>query len=316
MINRNKKKLITHDGSFHTDDVFACAALCLLLEKKGEKFKIVRTRDEEIIKNAKKDDSYVFDTGGIYDAEQNRFDHHQPGGVGKRPALSEVEGENGIEYSSFGLVWKKFGRELCGRTSADLIDKKLVAPVDAFDNGIDLYKNNFENILPYTIEDVLSIFSRTAFEDMDKDKQFLKALIWAKEILHREIKKASDQIKIARIIQDFYKKSKDKRLVVIDKPKVSRFEIWDALQGFKEPLFVIFGDYENWSVVAMRKEKNSFGNRKDFPNNWGGLYDENLQKVSGVSDAVFCHRGLFLAVAKSKEGAVKLAKLALLEPNN
>ena len=61
----------------------------------------------------------------------------------------------------------------------------------------------------------------------------------------------------------------------------------------------------------MRKEKNSFKNRKDFPTIWAGLRDEKLQKVTGVSDSIFCHRGLFLAVAKSKEGAVKLAKLAL-----
>ena len=40
--------------------------------------------------------------------------------------------------------------------------------------------------------------------------------------------------------------------------------------------------------------------------------DETLQKVTGVEDAVFCHKGLFLAVAKSKEGAIKLAELALM----
>jgi uncharacterized UPF0160 family protein len=136
-------------------------------------------------------------------------------------------------------------------------------------------------------------------------------LVWAKEILQREIKKANDQIKITRIIQDFYKKSKDKRLVIIDKPKVSRSEIWDALQDFPEPLFVVYGDYENWSIVAMRKEKNIFRNRKDFPKAWAGLRDKELQKISGVSDAVFCHRGLFLAVAKSKEGAIKLAQIAV-----
>jgi uncharacterized UPF0160 family protein len=61
----------------------------------------------------------------------------------------------------------------------------------------------------------------------------------------------------------------------------------------------------------MRKEKKSFINRKDLPFSWSGLRDEEFQKVTGVSDAVFCHRALFLAVAKSKEGAIKLAQLAL-----
>src|SRR3989338_10239311 len=104
------KKLITHNGSFHTDDIFAAATLSLLLEKKGEPFEIIRTRDEEIIKSA----DYVFDVGGIYEREKNRFDHHQPGGAGRR-VLSGVEGEKfGIEYSSFGLVWEKFGVDLAG----------------------------------------------------------------------------------------------------------------------------------------------------------------------------------------------------------
>jgi len=47
------KKLITHNGSFHTDDVFACAALSLMLEKNNEKFEIIRTRDPEIIRYQK-----------------------------------------------------------------------------------------------------------------------------------------------------------------------------------------------------------------------------------------------------------------------
>ena len=76
----NNKKLITHNGSFHADDIFACATLSLMLEKAGEKFEVIRTRDEEIIKTG----DYVFDVGGIYDENLNRFDHHQTGGAGIR----------------------------------------------------------------------------------------------------------------------------------------------------------------------------------------------------------------------------------------
>ncbi len=300
----NKKKLITHDGSFHADDIFTAATLSLLLEKRDEDFEIIRTRDPEIINAG----DYVFDVGGIYNEEANRFDHHQKGGVGKR--------ENGIEYSSFGLVWKKFGEELCGsKKITEIIDKKLVTPVDANDNGIDLSKNNYENVFPYIIDNVFSIFLPTSLEDMDKDIQFFKVLIWAKEILSREIKKANDKTKITEIIQNFYKNSDDKRLVIIDTPEVSRYEVWDALQDFSEPLFVVYKT-EEWRIVAMRLDYNSFKNRKDFPIAWAGLREEELQKVTGVPDATFCHRGLFLAGAKSKEGAIALAQKALLEPNN
>jgi len=300
MIKLNKKlKLVTHDGSFHTDDLFAATTLSIYLDSKGKRFKIIRTRDEETIASA----DYVFDVGGVYDAEKNRFDHHQKGGAGERER---------IPYAAFGLVWQKFGIEVAGSQEvADLVEQKLVIPVDANDNGVDLSKNNFPDILPYNLQDVLAIFSPTALEDVEKDEQFLKALVLAREILKREIKKAGDQIEITRIIRGFYEKAKDKKLVVIDAPKVSRYEIWDALQNFLEPLFVIYGDNEDWSVVAMRKDKNSFGNRKNFPKSWAGLRTKELQEVTGVQDAVFCHNNLFLAVAKSKEGAIKLAELAL-----
>ena len=298
-IKKKSIKLVTHDGSFHADDIFAAAALSIMLSNKGETFEIIRTRDQEIINNA----DYVFDLGRIYKENLNRFDHHQTGGAGER---------EGIPYSSFGLVWKKFGGEITGNKKiTDIIERKLVMPVDVNDNGVDLYKNNFPNIFPYTLQDVFAIFSPTAFEDLDKNKQFMEALAWAKEILQREIKKAKDQIEIAKIIRNFFKKTKDKKLIIIDKPKVSRFEIWDALQDFPEPLFVVYGDKEDWSIVAMRKEKNSFGSRKNFPISWGGLSYKDLQKITGVSNAVFCHRALFMAVAKSKEGAVKLAQLAI-----
>jgi len=295
-----RKKLITHDGSFHADDIFSAAALSIMLEKENQPFEIIRTRDKEIIKNG----DYVFDIGGIYDEKLNKFDHHQPGGAGTRG--------NEIPYSSFGLVWKKYEEKICGsKKSAEIIDNKLVAPIDADDNGFNLVEKKHE-IFPYLVQDVLSIFKPTSLENMDKDEQFKKALVWAKEILNREIKRANDQIEIAKIIQNFYKNAKDKRLIIIDEPKVSRYEIWDALQDFPEPLFAVYGVEENeWRVAAMRLEPNSFRNRKDFPKNWAGLRDQEFQKVSGVSDVLFCHNSLFLAGAKSKEGAIKLAQLAL-----
>src|SRR3989344_3165365 len=294
-----KLRLVTHDGSFHADDIFAAATLAIMLEKKSEQFEIIRTRDKEIVEKG----YYVFDGGGIYDENKNKFDHHQVGGAGER---------NSIPYAAFGLVWKKYGAEVSGSLEvARLIERKLVMPVDADDNAVNLFTNNFPDILPYKLHDVLATFAPSSLEDMSKDEQFLKAYTWAKEILEREIKKTKDQIKLTEIIRGFYKASQDKRLIVIDKPKVSRFEIWDALADYPEPLFIVYGDNLDWPVVSMRKDKTSFGNRKDFPKSWGGLDHDELAKITGVADAIFCHKGLFLSAAKSKEGAIQLAKRAL-----
>ena len=63
--------------------------------------------------------------------------------------------------------------------------------------------------------------------------------------------------------------------------------------------------------VLFQQLFNDSENRKDFPTFWGGLRDGELAKVSGIKDAVFCHTGLFLSVAKSKEGAIEMAKIAI-----
>jgi uncharacterized UPF0160 family protein len=85
---------------------------------------------------------------------------------------------------------------------------------------------------------------------------------------------------------------------------------------YKEVIFVVEPDFvsateNNWKVKAVRDNPNNFINRKDFPIEWAGKRGEKLASVTGVSDAVFCHNKRFMAVARSKEGAINLAILAL-----
>jgi uncharacterized UPF0160 family protein len=297
MTNSNKK-LVTHNGSFHADDIFACATLSIYLEKIGETFEVIRTRDEEIIKTG----DYVFDLGGIYDEKVNRFDHHQTGGAGKR--------QNCIEYSSFGLVWRKFSKELCGSEKvADLIDRKLVAPVDAFDNGISLVTNNYD-VSPYFIDHLFFAMRSTwKEENKSKDQIFLECVEIAKKVLTREIIQAKDLILAEKEIVFIYQNSTNKKIIILDQKYPWNY----IIKNFPEPIFVIYPrkETEDWAVEAVSDDPKTFKNRKDFPAPWAGLRDEELANVSGVRDAVFCHRRLFLAVAKSKEGAVKLAQIAV-----
>ena len=295
------KKLVTHNGSFHTDDVFAAAALSILLEAKGEAFEVIRTRDEKIIKSG----DYVFDVGGIYDEKNNRFDHHQVGGAGRR------QREGNIEYSSFGLVWRKFGTEICGNEKAsNIIDEKLVSPIDAWDNGFDLVVNKHKKISPYFVQHVFfGMLPTWREEDHNHDEMFLKSLAIAKEILLREIIHAKDAILAEEKIIAIYKNSPDKRIIVLDK----NYPYGYTLNAFPEPLFVVYPrETDNsWGVKAVREDPKTFKNRKDLPATWSGLRDLELQKISGVTDATFCHRALFLAIAKSQIGAIKLAQIAV-----
>lgn len=292
------KKLVTHSGSFHSDDIFATAALSIVLEKRGEQFEVIRTRDEEIIKTA----DYVYDVGGVYDETTNRFDHHQIGGAGKD--------ENGIEYSSFGLVWKKFGPDICGNEKiANSVRHRLVAPIDGPDNGMDIYKPVFQNISPYTIQSYFfSVQPAWNEDDSNIDKIFLECVKFAKTILEREIVLARGLFEAEEKVLAIHKNTEDKRILVLD----SHYPFDSIMHKIPESLFIIYPRSDTtWGIRAIRQSPDSFENRKNLPASWAGQREEELQKVTGVSDAVFCHRALFLAVAKSKEGAIKLAQIAV-----
>lgn len=284
-----------HDGKFHADDLFACAALRLYL--KGD-VTVVRTRDPKIIEFAE----YVADVGGINDPGQKRFDHHQHGGAGVR--------DNGIPYASFGLVWRKYGDELCGSAQiAARVDAKLVAPIDADDNGFSLVQST-HTIAPYGLPSVLYTLRPTWKEDPKMyDTSFMELLPLAEKIISREIVIARDALAAHEIVEQAFEHALDKRCVELDAP----YPFKETLCAHTEPLYIVSprtGD-SKWKVECVPKNPFGFENRKSFPEAWAGLRDHDFARVTGVPDAVFCHNGRFLAVANTKEGAWALAKLAL-----
>ena len=55
-----------------------------------------------------------------------------------------------------------------------------------------------------------------------------------------------------------------------------------------------------------------FGDERiEFPKDWMGKEDVELATVSGIDEAVFCHKSGYLAVAKSKAGAIAMAQKVL-----
>lgn len=295
----NKKIIIvTHDGMFHADDAFAVASLLLVLDKAPALATVVRTRDEAMIAKA----DFVVDVGAIHDAEKNRFDHHQIGGAGKR--------ENTIPYASFGLVWSKFGKDITGSEQvAAIIDRKLVASVDANDNGVELYTKVFPDTLPYTINNQIHNLRPTWQEPIETlDSRFLEAVALARKIIEREIANVKGYLIAEVLVRKAYDNAVDKRLIIMD----TFYPHEDTLVTFPEPLYAIFPRTGGtWGVKALRDDLSLFRNRKDLPASWAGKRDQELAEITGVPDAVFCHNARFMAVAKSKLGAIRLAELAL-----
>ncbi len=287
-------RIVTHSGAFQPDDVFATATLKIFC---GDQVEIVRSRDPEIISTG----DYVVDVGNIYDPARNRFDHHQLGGAGIR--------ENGIPYSAFGLVWKHFGVRVAGdETTAEEIEKKLVQAIDADDNGVEMYQRGIPD--PYGIENLIYGFMPTwAEHDRDLDDSFLEAVEVALRLLNREIRHSKDKQKATAFVEKAYQEASDKRIIVLD----VEYPTTSVLSQHPEPLFTIKPDRQNpaWMIKAVQVSKDTFQHKKLFPESWAGKRDGELQKVTGISDAFFCHKDRWVAGARSKEGAIALAKLAV-----
>ncbi len=289
--------IVTHSGPFHTDDVFAVAALRLIPEWKDAI--LVRTRDPKTIEQA----TVVLDVGCEYDFAKLRFDHHQEGGAGART--------NGIPYASFGLVWKHFGKTITGNEMvAKKIDIELVQPVDAHDIGIEIYTLQHEyQISPFSIDSVIRTFRPNWQEEGDYDKAFLKAVTFAEEILRREIKRIEAACFAYDIVENVYNNTEDKRIIILENPYPFDF-FTDTHQDI---YFVVLPHTKegNWKVTAVPKKSGTFDYKLLFPSEWRSKRENELPILSNVPDALFCHGSGSSAYAKSKEGALALAKTAL-----
>lgn len=290
------KIIVTHNGNFHTDEVFAAAVLSIINNGAVE---IARSRDPLVWATG----DYVVDVGGEYDASRGRFDHHQAGGAGVRP--------NGIPYSSFGLVWKEFGEKVSGSAYvARVIDERLVQPVDAGDNAITTF-NSVGNSSPYILQDVIASFRPGWNETRTADEGFFEAVDFAKKILTREIVRTRTEEEGKHYAEEAYEKSEDKRIIILE----DHYPWYEALEIKKEPLFVVKPDRGmggKWKIEAILSDVHkAFVYRKLLPKAWAGKMGAELAEVSGVPGSLFCHNNLFVAVADSKEGALKLAKLAV-----
>lgn len=290
-----KKILVTHNGVFHADDIFSAAALSILLN--GD-IKVIRTRDPKIISEA----DFVFDVGGEYDPDRNRFDHHQPGGAGARTDKSK------IPYAAFGLVWKTYGEKICGgKEIAEKIESHLVQAVDANDNGINLCELKGE-VVPYFLQDIIFMFRPSFKEEPDYDTPFLELVAFAKKILQREIIKTRDAFSAESVVKEAYNNATDKRIITLD----GCYPWEETLGKYPEPLYVVYPKTDIWRVKCVPKEMYSFENRKPLPEVWAGKRDQELTQITGVPDATFCHNGRFMCVSKSKDGALALAQKALI----
>ena len=86
----------------------------------------------------------------------------------------------------------------------------------------------------------------------------------------------------------------------------------NAQDQVKYVLFAESGEPDSkWRIRAVSKEAGSFENRKDLPDAWKGVRDEELSKVSGIPGGIFIHASGFIGGNKTFDGALQMAQKAL-----
>ena len=298
--------LVTHNGKFHCDEVLAYVVLCLArgLAAPGGDHRLVRTRDPATIASA----DIVWDVGTLFDEAACRFDHHQRGA----PTRSD-----GTPFSAAGLVWRVYGEQavasllppeaacFAAAIAAEL-DETVVRRVDLVDNGLVRAPDPLN--LTALIGDLNPQWDETE-DSTTLDRCFLQAAELARGVLRRRVDALRARHAAEAHVLAAHAASDDARILVLD-----RGMPWKAAT-FAHALPVIYCvspvPNGNWVVEAMPPEPGSFAQKRPLPEAWAGLENEALAAASGVADAVFVHLRRFMGAARSREGALSLARLAL-----
>lgn len=295
-------KLIgSHSGSHHADDAISCAILLALYPEA----KVVRTRDPKVWATC---DALV-DVGGEHDPVRDRFDHHQK--------EFDEHRENGIPYASSGLVWAAYGIkyvqmmfEWASRGDAKLIagqvDEKLIQHADAVDSGVDV-----PGSMSFNLSGIIDTLNGQWFEqDVDDDARFLEAVALAGTVLRSLVRAVAAEYAAGVQIRQAERIASG-RILVLDTARLP----YDPVVNKEMPdvLFVVYPEStgRQYQVRVVPKVLGRYEARADLPAAWAGLRDEGLQQATSVPDAIFCHNGRFICGAGSKEGAIRLAELAV-----
>ena len=296
--------LVTHSGGFHADELLSTAILKFIFPKA----KIIRSREKDWI--TPNNSKIIYDVGGEYDLNNQIFDHHQ------RPNPLRADGQ---PYSSFGLIWKHFGKEFLKINSVsdeDIehlyreFDTKFVLPVDLIDNGeIDLSLSGaIANLsLPALLENFKPAFDNPSASA--NDDAFMKTLSIAQDFIQSIIQNLSSKHRANKIVNDLINDLGSSE--VLELPTGMPFQSALENSNAKHILFVIYPRGSEWTLSTIKMSENTFDQRAKLPISWAGLTNKDLEVASGIDGALFCHNARFIAIAETRDAILSMAKIAV-----
>lgn len=316
--------ICTHHGTFHADEVMACAMLKCLPDYAT--LPILRTRNDTEIDQA----TIVVDVGGTYDVSNNRYDHHQKT-FGDTYSGDYPE----IKLSSAGLVFKHFGaavvETLCGplgkKAKAAIKSKtydSLIRELDALDNGVTIADNPRYGICTHLGARVgrLNPSWQEQSSPALENQRFIQAMELALKELSDVICGYCNGWLPARVIVQEALNNRHEVHPSGEIMKLPRhcpwqehmFDLESEEDKHRKPLtkYILFADSRaGWRVQAAPVKKGSFVSRLAFPKAWCGIRDKELSDLNGIPGCVFVHANGFIGGHADEAGALEMATKAL-----
>lgn len=276
----------THSGTFHADDVLAFALIRHFVDADAT---VVRTRDKARLDAC----DIVIDVGGDFEPERLRFDHHQNSYGGDRSSAGMV------------LDWlETSGRVDAG--AAATLRERAVNYVDRVDIGKEAPRLDVP-----CFARIVEALGAGHPDATALDAAFLQAAgvggLLVEGLLrgHAAICEAKNGVLAAmKAAVD------DGRQVIF----LDRYLPWKSTYfehgGAEHPTAFLLhpGDDGTWRIVAIPPTPGCFGQKVSLPESWAGLMGDDLEAVTGIPGSVFCHKNRFIAVFRTRDGAIEALK--------
>lgn len=267
--------IVTHNGVFHTDEVFATAFIEVIYNREAN---IIRTRNHELLNKYMSDTRvYVLDVGSSYESELRNFDHHQ---------LKDSS------ISSFGLV---FGYLLVNNSDMESIFKdetavtwfrrKLVDPIDHYDTNTTGIIETIRNTDVVPLQNIVSIFNgNDVSDDGIQNYMFREAVNFAKITILRYINRAN---------QRSFNISEYERLAI-------------HMDGY-----VILPHYISFWLELAAKYRSKIGIFQDGDLYVIQTVNRKIKLADYPTNREFIHADKFIAKYHSKDDAIRCIELTL-----
>jgi uncharacterized UPF0160 family protein len=180
--------------------------------------------------------------------------------------------------------------------------------------GVDAHDNGIAKLEPGTcsFSQVVSNFLPIEYESENSvmNQAFFVAVDFVLGHLERLCKRHSYIADCKSIVQE---KMKGSGYAMFFEEPIPWIENFFEMGGeFHPALFIIMPAGPHWKLRGIPPSmKERMQVRRPLPEHWAGLHEEALVEVSGIEGAVFCHKGRFLSIWKTKEDAIKALHMAL-----